>query len=411
MTLCKDHLRTTLAMAGLFIAIGGFTSCYKLKEEFISYEDGRSTVMHDLPGDTLASDGWDDNFQPGDTYMRQSYYSSTWTDSIRIVPWDNEKINAAAHVDSNGESGIVWRGTQASHPQAPGENDAYTNTSDGNAYIYRSGAWYQMNIEGDKGVAKNDSIFISWRGAVQSPPPQPEVNWAYCDLDNHLIYIYTGKAWALMVNDANYRSNIDFVKVQYSKSGKETGNYSIFLFRFSDGSQQFVRDGADSARYLPTDKWDIAFTDNFNSVLWLNNASYDHNPGYGGPMTKTSLLMYAYGYDFMDQAPSDSLFDAVPAHDMQMGYASEYGAGVNAWYEYSNTTHIAQPFPYRACYLRLQQIDPSSGKTSYRYGKLQVISMYKGAPEVVTDLHWPSPYFTFRYFIQQDGSHNLKTKS
>lgn len=389
-------------------ALVTLSACYKPEDNLVNYEDQHSKVVYDLAGDTLASDGWESDYQSGDTYMRQHYYNSSWTDSIRIIPWGNEKLNAAAKVDASDEAGITWLPPATAHPAHVAENNAYSSTSDGKDYIYRSGAWYQMSI--DRYTPEKDGISINWRGYAQLPPANPDVNWAYSDNDNQRVYIYTGKAWVLLVNNVNYRSNINFVQVQYSRSGKETGKYNMFLYRFSDGRQQFIRDGADSARYLKTDQWDLAFTDNFNGLLWINNAGYDKSPGYGGPMTKTSVLLYAYGYDFMNEAPADSLFDAVPPGNMQMGYASEFGPGINAWYEYSTTTHIAQPYPYRAFYLRLQKIDPVSGASSYRYGKLQMISMYKGAPEVVTDLNWPSPYFTFRYFIQQDGSRNLQTK-
>jgi hypothetical protein len=401
---------TSIKRAGVLALLCSLGACYKQEENLVNYEDGRSTVIYDLAGDTLASDGWEDNYEPGDTYLRQRYHSASWTESIRVVPWGNEKVNAAAGVDLNTEATIVWLPRAAAHPAAPRENEAYTNSADGNDYIFRSGVWYQMNIDAQKGIAENDSIFVNWRGYIQSPPDTPEPNWSYRDNDNQRVYLFNGKAWALMVNDANYRDNTNFIQVQYSKSGKESGIYNMFLFRFRDQHQQFIRDAADSARYLKTDQWDLAFTENFNSLVWLNNGSYNKNPGYGSPLTRTALLPYHYGYDFMEEAPADQLFDAVQPSEMQIGYASEFGAGVNAWYEYSNTTHIAQPFPYRAFYLRLQRIDPRTGQSSYRYGKLQLISMYKGAPETVTDLNWPSPYFNFRYFIQENGSRNLRTK-
>jgi len=398
-------MRTILYIAALSLI---FSSCYKPEENIVNYEDSHSKVIYDLPGDTLASDGWESSYEAGDTYMRQQFYNSSWSDSIRIVPWAGEKINAAAGVDDNKEEGITWLPASAAHPVAPHENNAYTSSADGKDYIYRSGAWYQMSI--DKYVPANDSISVNWRGSATVPPVNAEQNWAYYDNNNRRVYVYSGKAWALMVNDANYRSNVKFVQVQYSKSGKETGKYNMFLFSFRTGKQIYIRDAADSARYLKTDQWDIAFTDNFNSLIWVNNAGYKQNPGYGSPMTRTSVLMYNYGYEFMNEAPADSLFDALPLSNMQMGFVSEFGPGINAWYEYSTTTHVAQPYPYRAFYLRLQQLDPVTGKSVVKYGKLQLISMYKGAPEVVTDLNWPSPYFTFRYFIQEDGSHNLKTK-
>ena len=386
-------------------------ACYKLQDLTPDFSDGISKVVYDLPGDTLATDGWDDNYQERDIYLRQRYYNSRWTDSIRFVPnYPGEIINAAVGVNASPEAGIRWLSTAAAHPANVVENDAYKNTADGNDYIYRNGTWYQMNIKGERGTAANDSIFVNWRGYVAAPPASPQTGWAYRDNDNQRVYMYNGKAWELMVNDANYNQNTDFIQVEYSKSGKQAGLYSMFLFRFSDGKQTFIRDAADSTRYLKTDQWDIAFSGQFNSTIWLNNGRARFSPATGSPLTKTSLWVYDYGYDFMNEAPDDEFFDARPADEMQIGYVSEFGPGINSWYEYG-TTFVAKPFPYKAYYLRLERIDPQTGKSSYRYGKLQLISMYKGAPEVLTDRNWPSPYLTFRYFIQEDGSRNLRTKN
>lgn len=385
-------------------------SCYKLQNLKPNYEDGRSTIIYDLPGDTLATDGWDDNYEPGDSYLRQRYYTARWTDSIRFVPQNGEIINAAAGVNSSTEATIHWLTNATVHPASVLENDAYHNTADGYNYIYRSNTWYQMQIDGYKGTAENDSIFINWRGYVQAAPASPQAGWAYRDNDNGRVYMYNGKAWELMVNDANYNQNKDFIQVQYSKSGKEAGIYSIFLFRFSDHKQTFIRDAADSARYLKTADWDLAFTGNLNSTIWLNNGRSKLGPATGSPITRSSLVPYDYGYEFMNEAPDDDFFNARPANELQIGYVSEFGPGINSWYQIGST-FIAKPFPYKAYYLRLERIDPQTGQSIIRYGKLQLISMYKGAPEVLTDRYWPAPYLNFRYFIQEDGSRNVKTKN
>ncbi len=401
-----DKIVKQLFFCGLLCAL--VSACYQLEDPTPNFEDGVSTVVYDLPGDTLATDGWDDNFEAGDLYLRQRYYTSKWTDSIRFVPRDGEVINASLGVNNSSEATIRWLEAANDHPAKPGENDAYRN-ADGYRYIFRGNAWYQMEIDGHRGIAEKDSIFVNWRGFVSAPPPNPESGWAYCDNDNNRVYRYNGKAWELMVNDANYNQNLNFVQVEYSKSGKEAGRYSIFLYRFRDGWQQFIRDAADSARYLKTADWDIAFTGDRNSTIWLNNGKSKVGPATGSPVTKSSLILYEYGYDFMDEAPEDVFFDSRPADNQQIGYNSQYGPGQNPWYEFG-TTGIAKPYPYRAYYLRLQHLNPETGQSSYRYGKLQLISMYKGAPEVITDRNWPSPYLTFRYFIREDGSRNLKTK-
>lgn len=385
------------------------SSCYKLDDATPNFDDGVSKVVYDLPGDTLATDGWDDNYESGDLYLRQRYYNSRWTDSIRFRSSTGELINAATGVNNSLDQDIRWLNTAGSHPVSVVENDAYKNSADGHSYLYRSATWYQMDIEGELGIAANDGKAINWQGFTDMAPANAQNGWAYRDNSNNRVYEYNGKAWKLMVNDANYNANKDFIQVEYSKSGKEAGRYSMFLYRFRDGWQQFIRDAADSAKYLKTADWDIAFTGEMNGTVYLNNGLNRYGPGAGSPIIKSSLVMYEYGYEFMTEAPADVFFDSRPAENLQIGYKSQYGDGVNSWYEYGST-FIAKPFPYRAYYLRLEQIDPQSGGRSIRYGKLQLINMYKGAPEVLTDRNWPAPYLTFRYFIQQDGSRNLKTK-
>lgn len=401
------------------IIVLGLSSCYKLEDLTPNYEDARSTVVYDLPGDTLATDGWDDNYEDRDLYLRQRYYNSRWTDSIRFVPYGNEVINAGMGVDvpqgtnsndvwklaiNQREATITWLANATTHPGGAANNSAYLNTTTGFHYIRRSNVWYQMEILGKQGIAENDGIAVNWRGYIANAPLNPEKGWAYRDNDNNRVYQYNGIAWELMVNDANYNTNNDFIQVEYSKSGKEAGKYSIFLFRFSDKKQQFIRDNADSVRYLKTDEWDLAFTEDMNSTIFLNNGRTSFGPATGSPITKSSLIAYDYGYDFMNEAPEDEFFDNRPADQMTIGYTSQYGPGINPWYEFGST-FIAKPFPYKAYYLRLEQPDGS-----YRYGKLQLISMYRKAPEVVTDRYWPSPFLTFRYFIQPDGSRNIKTR-
>lgn len=408
------QINTIIFAAGLL----SLASCYKLEDTSPNYEDGHSTIVYDLPGDTLATDGWDDNYEDGDLYLRQRYYDSRWTDSIRFVAKPGEVINSAFGTDVlrgtltgdewheqavARETEINWLPDAAALPMGAVNNDAYLNTADELHYIRRSGVWYQMEIFGERGTAENDSITVNWRGYVQNPPPNPQTGYAYRDNDNNRVYQYNGKAWELMVNDANYRENPDFIQIEYSKSGKAAGMYSMFLYRLSDGKQQFVRDNADSVRYLKTADWDLAFTGDFNSIVYLNNGNNKYGPSFGSPLTKTSVIMYEYGYDFMEEAPEDEFFDSRPADQMTIGSRSEYGEGINPWFEIG-ATGIGKPYPYHAYYLRLEQPDGS-----YLYGKLQLISMYKGAPESLTDRNWPSPYITMRYFIQKDGSRNLRT--
>lgn len=157
-----------------------------------------------------------------------------------------------------------------------------------------------------------------------------------------------------------------------------------------------LRTGAkiDESRKLSSD-WDIAFAKEYNSYVSVNNGSNNSSFGFGGP-GNGALLVVNQPYDQVKEAPSDAEF-------LNNGITAagwDPGSG-NGWYFYDLKTHIAVPILNRTYILRT-----GDGK----YAKLQLISMYKGAPATVSDLNWPAPYFTFRYFVQQDGTRNLSTK-
>lgn len=178
--------------------------------------------------------------------------------------------------------------------------------------------------------------------------------------------------------------------------GKDRRDFNIFLFRFRDGRQIWVRNAIDSATWLPTKEWDLAFTGPYNSEVFVNNTYHEFNPGYGGEAKHSAVILIRQPYEAVHVAPSDEEFDASDVN--KIGWAASdasYG-----WFRYSLQTHIMQALPNRTYVMRLPD-----GK----YGKLQLINAYKGNPEAVTNMNWPAPYYTFRYFVQQDGSRNLDT--
>ncbi len=178
--------------------------------------------------------------------------------------------------------------------------------------------------------------------------------------------------------------------------GKENRSFQIFLFRFRDQRQLWVRTTADSLQYLKTNDWDIAFTGPYNAEIYLNNASDAFNPGYQGPANNTAVIFRNEAYERVTAAPSDSEFDASEVR--RIGWASSGSS--SGWFQYSMDSHIMLALPNRTYILRLPD-----GK----YAKLQLINAYKGNPATVTNMNWPAPYYTFRYFVQQDGSKNLAT--
>lgn len=166
-------------------------------------------------------------------------------------------------------------------------------------------------------------------------------------------------------------------------------NFQTFYFSLTTGSKVDITDSSQQ-RSL---SWDLAFTGPFNAVLYINYGGYAYNPGYGGP-GKGAVIQVDTPYEQVTTAPPDAAFDA--SRITNIGWDNGNGTG---WFFYSLSNHICVPISDRTFILRT-----SEGK----YAKLQMINVYKGNPPVVTDLFWPAPYFTFRYFVQQDGSHNLK---
>lgn len=178
--------------------------------------------------------------------------------------------------------------------------------------------------------------------------------------------------------------------------GKTRQGFHTFLFRLSDQKQIWLRNEADSARWMKTLEWDLAFTGPYNSEVFVNKGSYKFNPGSGGP-ADSAIILVEKPYDEVDEAPSDETFESSTIN--KIGWASDqYEVG---WFFYSLDTHIMIPIKNRTYVIRL----PDG-----LYAKLELINAYQGNPPEVTNMNWPAPYFTFRYHVQEDGTKNLKTR-
>lgn len=178
--------------------------------------------------------------------------------------------------------------------------------------------------------------------------------------------------------------------------GKEKRPFFPFLFRFSDKQQVWVKTAADSAAYLKTTDWDLCFSGVYNSLVSCNSGALASNPGYGGPGQSTGMVMMDKPYHQVTEAPPDEVFTTTAYSGT--GWDSGNGFG---WFFYTLTNHIAVPIKNRTFVLKT-----ATGK----FAKLEILNVYQGNPPTVTDLHWPAPYFTFRYYVQQDGSRNLATQ-
>ncbi len=178
--------------------------------------------------------------------------------------------------------------------------------------------------------------------------------------------------------------------------GKEQRPFYTFLFRFSDKHQIWLKTAADSATYLKTTDWDISFSGIYNSLVSCNSATMVANPGFGGPGQSAGIVMIDKPYHQVTAAPPDEVF----ATEAYSGTGWDNGSGFG-WYFYTLSNHIAVPIRNRTFVLKT-----ATGK----FAKLEIINVYQGNPPTVTDLHWPAPYFTFRYYVQENGSRDLSTQ-
>lgn len=140
-------------------------------------------------------------------------------ESLGITPTNTEFWNVVAQ-GANGKDGapgiggadgvdgvdgvsIVFQGSFSSHPANPKNGWSYYNSTDKKCYVFQSGTWYQMTVDGVNGTNGVDGLSIVWKGDLKSPPVNPEINWAYRDTDNGVVYIYDGTSWVMMVMDGS----------------------------------------------------------------------------------------------------------------------------------------------------------------------------------------------------------------
>lgn len=179
--------------------------------------------------------------------------------------------------------------------------------------------------------------------------------------------------------------------------GKEKRPFRTFLYSFTDKRQIWLNNATDSANYMKTNNWDIAFTDIYNSIVYVNSGSLANSPGFGGS-GQGAIIKVDIPYDDVVAVPEDANFEDTQGFTGWEGWPQTYNYG---WYNYSLTTHLAVPIKNRTFILKTAE-----GK----YAKLELINVYQGNPPVVTNLQWPAPYLTFRFFVQEDGSENLNTR-
>jgi hypothetical protein len=155
------------------------------------------------------------------------------------------------------------------------------------------------------------------------------------------------------------------------------------LFNLSLGDTIPLSDSA-------TTKWDIGFK---GTTLIVNS-------GVSG-ISSTEGQVVSSTFNDLTTAPTSGY-----AQDSASSNAIPTGSG-NGWYTYAGPpTHKIEPIPGKTLAIKL-----NNGK----YAKLEILSYYQGYPDLSQYTAFPpsepSKYYTFNYFVQQDGATNLNHSS
>ena len=114
-----------------------------------------------------------------------------------------------------------WLGEFATAPENPDLYDAYYNTTDGCSYIWNGSDWDLLAKSGEdgkdgvngadgkdgvNGTDGKDGVAgqsIEWKGELKAAPENPELYWAYYNINTGCSYIWNGNSWDLLTQHAH----------------------------------------------------------------------------------------------------------------------------------------------------------------------------------------------------------------
>ena len=146
---------------------------------------------------------------------------------------------------------IVWKGELEAAPENPELYWAYYNTTDGCSYIWNGSDWDLLAKSGEDGVDGEDGkdgtngkdgedgkdgvdgLSIVWKGALEAAPENPELYWAYYNINTGCSYIWNGSSWDLLTQHANHTFNEWTVVTAPTceTEGKEERACTVCLYR------------------------------------------------------------------------------------------------------------------------------------------------------------------------------------
>lgn len=157
----------------------------------------------------------------------------------------------------------------------------------------------------------------------------------------------------------------------------DTASQKVFTyFSLKDSAMVTADDSAGS-------KWDLAFS---GTSVRINGGT--GRVGQGGAMVLKNT-----DFDTLSEAP-------------ESGYAIDTSAtqlAVKGWYQYTGATGMP-PHTILPIAGIVLVVKTAEGK----YAKVQVLSYYKGNPQIGTATPEKARFYTFKYFLQPSGSRKLK---
>lgn len=172
-------------------------------------EENRPSTPATSQTDDYIPSGWHDDpigvseSLPFEWISERKKRNGIWSNFSTPALWAKYGFDGIDGAEGVAGTSIVWKSDFSSAPSSPQNGWAYKNTTDKKSYVYQDGQWYQMTIDGIDGKNGKDGLSIVWKGDLQSPPSNPQINWAYRDTNNGRVYIWNGTAWSLMVVDGS----------------------------------------------------------------------------------------------------------------------------------------------------------------------------------------------------------------
>ncbi|EON77436.1 hypothetical protein ADIS_2087 [Lunatimonas lonarensis] len=144
-------------------------------------------------------------------------------------------------------------------------------------------------------------------------------------------------------------------------------------------------------RYFSLENNQLVESQSGNWDIGFKGTTIIVNGGISGSGNAQGAVVSAI-FDEIEVVPSSATF----VSDGPEGLAIPSGSG-NGWYNYNFQTHIVSPIPGRVLLFKTN---------AGNYAKVEILSYYRDNPPLaeVNGLTTPSPYYSFRYVLQPNGS-------